>query len=46
LSVIRHRMELLDRVSAADCDAAQAVAVEDFQLNDEQRKRLVLQEAL
>jgi hypothetical protein len=37
-------MRLLGRVYAPDRKAAEAAAVEEFKLNDEQRKRLVLQE--
>jgi hypothetical protein len=42
--IIRKKMERLGRVAAADRDAAEAAAVEEFKLTDEQRKRLVLQE--
>jgi hypothetical protein len=45
-SIIRKRMEILGRVAAADREAAEATAVEEFKLNDWQRKRLVLQEVL
>jgi len=45
-SIIRKRMEALGRVAAADREAAEAAAVEEFHLNDWQRKRLVLQEVL
>jgi hypothetical protein len=43
-SLIRKRTEFLGRVEAPDRNAAEAAAVEKFKLNDEQRKRLVLQE--
>jgi hypothetical protein len=42
--LIRRRTEHLGRVEAPDREAAEAAAVEKFGLNDEQRKRLVLQE--
>jgi hypothetical protein len=45
-SIIRgRRLEFLGFVhKGADQDAAEAAAVKEFGLNDEQRKRLVLQE--
>jgi hypothetical protein len=43
-SLIRKRTEFLGHVEASDHNAAEAAAVEKFKLNDEQRKRLVLQE--
>jgi hypothetical protein len=42
-SLIRKRIERLGRVAAADRDAAEAAAVEEFKLNDQQRKRLVIE---
>jgi hypothetical protein len=42
--IIRHRMEILGRVAAADRDAAEAVAIEEFKLSDEERKRLLIEE--
>ena len=45
-SLIRKRAEFLGRVQAPDHEAAEAAAVEEFKLNGEQRKRLVLQEQL
>jgi hypothetical protein len=45
VSLIRKRTEFLGRVQAPDREAAEAAApVQEFKLNDEQRKRLVLQE--
>jgi len=43
-SIIRKRMEILGRVAAADRDAAEAAAVAEFKLTDEQRKRLLIEE--
>lgn len=43
-SLIRKRTEYLGRVEAPDRAAAEVAAVERFNLTDEQRKRLVLQE--
>jgi hypothetical protein len=40
----QERTEFLGHVEAPDRSAAEAAAVEKFKLNDEQRKRLVLQE--
>jgi hypothetical protein len=42
--LFRSRAEHLGRVYAKDRAAAEAAAVEEFKLTDEQRKRLVLQE--
>jgi hypothetical protein len=44
VSLIRKRAEFLGRVQAPDREAAEAAAIEEFKLNDEQRKRLVVQE--
>jgi hypothetical protein len=44
VSLIRSRIEFLGHVLARTCEAAEAAAVEQFKLTDEQRKRLVLQE--
>jgi hypothetical protein len=44
-SIIRHRMELLGRVAATDRDGAEAAAVEEFRLNEWQRKSLVISPA-
>jgi hypothetical protein len=38
-SLIRKRTEFLGHVEAPDREAAEAAAVEEFKLNDEQRKR-------
>jgi hypothetical protein len=43
VSLIRKRTEFIGRVWASDRAAAEIAAVEEFKLNDEQRKRLVLQ---
>jgi hypothetical protein len=43
-SLIRAKAERLGTVYAPDREAAEAAAVEQFKLNDEQRKRLVIQE--
>ena len=43
VSMIRKRMELLGRVAAADREAAEAAAVAEFGLSDEQRKRLLVE---
>jgi hypothetical protein len=44
VSLIRKRTEFLGHVEAPDHNAAEVAAVEKLKLNDEQRKRLVLQE--
>jgi hypothetical protein len=46
VSLIRKRTEFIGRVWAPDREVAEAAAVETFKLNDEQRKRLVLQDHL
>jgi hypothetical protein len=46
VSLFRSRAEHLGRVYAKDRAAAEAAAVEEFKLTDEQRKRLVIQEQL
>jgi hypothetical protein len=43
VSIIRQRGEILGRVAAPDREAAEAAAVEEFKLNGEQRKRLVIE---
>ena len=43
-SVIRQRVGRLGRVWAADRAIAEAVAVKEFGLDDEQRKRLLIEE--
>jgi len=43
---VAKKLERLGRVAAVDREAAEAAAIEEFQLNDWQRKRLVLQEVL
>ena len=45
-SLLRAKAEYLGIVHAPDREAAEAAAVEQFGLNDEQRKRLVLHEQL
>jgi len=45
-SLIRKRAEFLGRVQAPDREAAEPATIEEFKLNGEQRKRLVLQEQL
>jgi hypothetical protein len=44
VAIIRKRGEFLGTVEAPDQEAAEAAAVEAFNLTDEQRKRLVVQE--
>jgi len=43
--IIRKRGEFLGTVEAPDREAAEAAAIERFELTDEQRKRLVLRES-
>jgi hypothetical protein len=43
-TLIRKRAERLGTLYAPDRDAAEAAAVEEFGLTDEQRKRFVIQE--
>jgi len=44
VSLIRKQTEFIGRVWAPTRSAAEAAAIEEFQLNDEQRKLLVVQE--
>jgi hypothetical protein len=44
VGIIRRRGAFLGDVQAPDRETAEAAAVEKFKLNDEQRKRLILQE--
>jgi hypothetical protein len=44
VAIIKKRGEFLGTVEAMDQEAAEAAAVEAFNLTDEQRKRLVVQE--
>jgi hypothetical protein len=44
VSILRERLHYLGTVDARDEKTAAAAAVEEFNLTDEQRKRLVLQE--
>jgi hypothetical protein len=44
VSIIRRRGQYLGTVEAHDVKAAEAAAVAEFDLNDEQRRRLVVQE--
>jgi hypothetical protein len=44
VSLIRKRTEFIGRVWAPNRKAAEGAAVEEFKLDDEQRKRLVVQE--
>jgi hypothetical protein len=44
VSIIRRRGQYLGTVEAHDAKAAEAAAVAEFDLNDEQRRRLVAQE--
>ena len=44
VSILRNRSRELGIVQARDEKAAEAEAVAEFKLNDEQRKRLVVQE--
>jgi hypothetical protein len=46
VSLIRKKLEHLGRVAAADREAAEAAAVEEFKLNDEQLRRVIVQEVL
>jgi hypothetical protein len=43
VSIIRNYLEYLGRLDAADREAAEAIAVTEFDLTDEQRNRLVLE---
>jgi hypothetical protein len=43
VSIIRKRLENLGRVAAADSEAAQAAAAEEFKLIDEQLRRVIPQ---
>jgi hypothetical protein len=45
-SIIRRRQEFLGYVRAPDRETAERVAAEQFGLDEEQRKRLALQEQL
>ena len=44
VAIIRKRGEFLGTVEAVDQEAAEAAALKAFNLTDEQRKRLVVQE--
>jgi hypothetical protein len=44
VSVLRSRAHYLGDVQASDERAAEAAAVEEFKLSDDQRKRVVVQE--
>jgi hypothetical protein len=44
VSILRQRMQYLGTVDAPNVKAAEAVATEEFKLNEEQRRRLVVQE--
>ena len=44
VAILRNRAHYLGDVQAADEGAAEAAAVSEFKLSDEQRKRLVVQE--
>ena len=44
IALIRKKLDRLGRVAAADRDAAEAAAVAEFKLTDEQRKRLLIEE--
>jgi hypothetical protein len=46
VAIIRKKLERLGRVSAVDRDAAEVEAVREFQLDDWQRRRLVIQEVV
>jgi len=43
-SIFRKRLGRLGRVYAADRATAEAVAIEEFHLNDHERKRLLIEE--
>jgi len=43
-SIIRKKLGRLGRVYAADRATAEAVAAQEFKLNDEERKRLLIEE--
>lgn len=43
-SIIRKRLGRLERVWAADRATAEAMAIKEFGLNDEERKRLLIEE--
>ena len=44
VSLLRHRLQYLGVVRAADERRAEAAAVAEFRLDEEQRKRLVVRE--
>jgi F0F1-type ATP synthase delta subunit len=44
VSILRQRAQVVGSVRAKDERAAEAAAVSEFNLSDEQRKRLVVQE--
>ena len=44
ISVFRKRLERLGRVAAPDQAAAEAAAVDEFRLQDHERKRLLIEE--
>jgi hypothetical protein len=44
VSILRQRAHYLGTVQAPDARSAEAAAVAEFDLSDEQRRRLVLQE--
>ena len=43
-SLLKRRIEYLGKVDAPNSTAAEAAAIKDFCLNDDQRRRLMLQE--
>jgi hypothetical protein len=43
-SIIRKRLGRVGRVYAVDRATAEAVAIEEFKLDDQERKRLVIEE--
>jgi hypothetical protein len=44
VAIIRKKLERLGRVAAADREAAEAAAIEQFGLTDHERKRLIVEE--
>ena len=43
-SLLKRRAEYLGKVRAPNSSAAEAAAIKEFRLNDDQRRRLMLQE--
>ena len=43
-SLLKKRVEYLGKIRAPNSTGAEAAAIEEFRLNDDQRRRLMLQE--